>query len=107
MPVLYLKVVSYCTVHGMKPCFPSTQLKNMVNALFASRQGGTKCFRLRSDESDFGWEAISKLWERECTRIREGKIRKVPKLQPSYIERDSWTKLNVAPAKIMQVNSPR
>ena len=31
-------------------------------------------------------------------------MRKVPKLLPSYIERDAWTKLNVAPAKIMQVS---
>lgn len=31
-------------------------------------------------------------------------MRKVPKLLPSFIERDAWTKLNVAPAKIMQVS---
>lgn len=30
-------------------------------------------------------------------------MRRIPKLLPSYIERDAWTKLNVAPAKIMQV----
>ena len=27
----------------------------------------------------------------------------VPRLREAYIQRDSWTKLNVAPAKIMQV----
>ena len=75
----------------------------MINALFASRKGGTKCFKLTKGGTQFGWESITKLWERECQRIREDKIRKVPKLQPSSIERDSWTKLNVAPAKIMQV----
>ena len=75
----------------------------MINALFASRKGGTKCFKLTKDGTQFGWESITKLWERECKRIRENNIRKIPKLQPSFIDRDSWTKLNVAPAKIMQV----
>ena len=31
-------------------------------------------------------------------------MRRVPKLLPAYIQRDAWTKLNVAPAKIMQVS---
>eukprot|EP00112_Aurelia_sp_Birch-Aquarium-sp1_P024791 Seg7991.1 transcript_id=Seg7991.1/GoldUCD/mRNA.D3Y31 product="hypothetical protein" protein_id=Seg7991.1/GoldUCD/D3Y31 len=42
------------------------------------------------------------MWGRECARTERGEMRKVPKMLPSYIERDAWTKLNVAPAKIMQ-----
>lgn len=45
------------------------------------------------------------MWQRECTRSEKGEMRRIPKLLPSYIERDAWTKLNVAPAKIMQVLS--
>ncbi|XP_065067938.1 uncharacterized protein LOC135693396 [Rhopilema esculentum] len=50
----------------------------------------------------FGWNTIIEMWQRECTRVETGIMRKVPKLLPSFIECDAWTKLNVAPAKIMQ-----
>ena len=40
---------------------------------------------------------------RECGRADRGVARMVPKLREVHIIRDSWTKLNVAPAKIMQV----
>jgi hypothetical protein len=43
------------------------------------------------------------MYERECDRMRSGLARTVPKLRETHIIRDSWTKLNVAPAKIMQV----
>ena len=33
----------------------------------------------------------------------KGHARMVPKLRETHIIRDSWTKLNVSPAKIMQV----
>ncbi len=52
----------------------------------------------------FGWNVIINMWLRECERLNTGVARRVPKLLPSYIERDAWTKLNVAPAKIMQVS---
>ena len=35
--------------------------------------------------------------------MKSGLTRTVPKLRETHIIRDSWTKLNVAPAKIMQV----
>ena len=44
-----------------------------------------------------------KLYARECARVDEGQARMVPKLRQAHILRDSWTKLNVTPAKIMQV----
>ena len=44
------------------------------------------------------------MYDRECARVRNGQTRMVPKLKESFIIRDSWTKLNVSPAKIMQVN---
>ena len=45
------------------------------------------------------------MWIRECDKKKTGHARMVPKLRESHIVRDSWTKLNVAPAKIMQVYS--
>ena len=54
------------------------------------------------DGVEFGWSAIEMLYERECNRV-EGKTRMVPRLKEVHVIRDSWTKLNVTPAKIMQV----
>ena len=73
----------------------------MIDALHSSRVGGTKKFML--DGKQFGWQAIIKMFERECERIKNGNARMIPKLREAYIIRDSWIKLNVAPAKIMQV----
>lgn len=39
---------------------------------------------------------------REDERFNAGQVRFVPGLLASYIERDSWTKLNVKPSKIFQ-----
>ena len=77
------------------------QLKNQINALFSSRPGGTKSFNL--DGIDFGWRAIQGMFARECERRNTGQARMVPKLRETHVIRDSWTKLNVSPAKIMQV----
>ena len=55
------------------------------------------------DGVKFGWQAIVDLWYRECERRGKGCARTVPRLREAYILRESWTKLNVAPAKIMQV----
>ena len=79
----------------------SLQLKNMINALYSSKQRSSKNFTLNGVE--FGWQAIVDLWYRECERRGKGCARMVPRLREAYILRDSWTKLNVAPAKIMQV----
>ena len=45
------------------------------------------------------------MFVRECEKADKGVARMVPKLREVHIIRDSWTKLNVAPAKIMQVSS--
>ena len=79
------------------------QLKNMINALHSSRENGTKAFEHKG--STFGWIDIYKMWMRECERKGKGHARMVPKLRETHIIRDSWTKLNVSPAKIMQVHT--
>lgn len=56
-----------------------------------------------SEGVSFGWDVIVTMWEREKERRDSGQIRLVPGLVESYVERDAWTKLNVKPAKIMQV----
>ena len=75
----------------------------MINALFSSQSGGTKGFRYTIDGEQFGWKAITDLYARECQRRESGEARLVPKLREAFVLRDSWTKLNVLPAKIMQV----
>ena len=73
----------------------------MVNALYSSRQGGTKSFIFQ--DVSFGWKSIVSMYERERDRVKLGLTRMVPKLKEVHIIRDAWTKLNVTPAKIMQV----
>jgi len=73
----------------------------MVNALHSSHPGRTKKFTL--DGQQFGWQTIVDMFDRECQHIKSGNAHMVPKLREAYIIRDSWIKLNVAPAKIMQV----
>lgn len=58
---------------------------------------------LSTSSSTFGWIDIYNMWMRECERREKGHARMVPNLRETHIIRDSWTKLNVAPAKIMQV----
>lgn len=40
----------------------------------------------------------------DLKRAKSGLSRRVPGLKYSYIVRDSWTRLNVLPAKIIQVH---
>ena len=77
------------------------QLKNMINALFSSQHGGAKCFQFEGVE--FGWQAIIDMYHHECQRRSNGLARMVPHLREIPVLRDAWTKLNVHPAKIMQV----
>ena len=56
-----------------------------------------------ADGTTFGWKAILDLYSREYQRRDKGHARMVPKLRESYVFWDAWTKLNVLPAKIMQV----
>ena len=73
----------------------------MISALNSSRAGGTKAFCFQG--SKFGWGTIQRMWQRELSRAERGLMSAVPKLRERHIHRDSWTRLNVAPAKIMQV----
>ena len=75
----------------------------MINALFLSQNGGTKNF-VDENGTSFGWKAILDMYSRECSRRDNGNARMVPRLCEAYVLRDSWTKLNVLPAKIMQVS---
>ena len=75
----------------------------MINALYASQEGGTRDFQ-DGNGITFGWKTIVDMFARECQRRDRGHARMVPKLLETHILRDSWTKLNVFPAKIMQVH---
>ena len=75
----------------------------MINALHSSQVGGPKNFT--SEGQSFEWQAIVDMFERECQRVRDGNARMIPKLHEAHIIRDSWIKLNVTPAKIMQVTN--
>ena len=57
------------------------------------------------DDKHFGWKTIQDLYKREVERIKSGQITRVPKLKESYVRRDSWTRLNVLPSKVMQVSN--
>ena len=78
------------------------QLKNMINALFLLKTDGSKQFQ-RVDKCAFWWKAIDDLYQRELEWAKQGLARMVPRLRETHILRDAWTKLNVHPAKIMQV----
>ena len=73
----------------------------MVNALFSSREDGTKLFMLEGNH--FGWDTIIGMYKQECELRNDGRARMVPKLRAIYAIRDSRTKLNVLLAKIMQI----
>ena len=53
--------------------------------------------------SFFGWKTIKELWQKGIKRSAKGQTMVVPRLKASYIFRDSWTRLNVTRAKVMQV----
>jgi len=73
----------------------------MIAALYSSRPRGSKAFELNGQQ--FGWESILKIFDDEMNRAEMGLSRKVPGLKYAYVYRDNWTRLNVMPAKIMQV----
>ena len=78
------------------------QLKNMIAALYSSRQQGTKDFT--QENIKFGWKTVEKVFTQELERAENGLSRKVPGLKYAFVYRDNWTRLNVRPAKIMQVS---
>ena len=73
----------------------------MISQLYQSRPSATRDFEFKGVH--FGWKAIEDMYRRELARIKANTIVRVPGLKESYIVRDSWTRLNVKPAKIMQV----
>ena len=75
----------------------------MIAALYSSRPNGSKSFTRA--ESTFGWETIEKVFREEMTKAETGRSRKVPGLKYAFVYRDNWTRLNVRPAKIMQVHN--
>jgi len=75
----------------------------MINALFSSKSGGTKLFQHGKDWSSFGWATIVDMYTWEVNRARQQQTCMIPRLKEVHVLRDAWTKLNVSPAKIMQV----
>jgi len=75
----------------------------MIAALYSSRTGGSKKLTLHG--TLFGWESVKKIYSQEMERAERGQSRKVPGLRYAFVYRDNWTRLNVRPAKIMQVTS--
>ena len=73
----------------------------MIAALFSSRADGTKYFRINGVK--FGWQTIVKVYESDPYRAQHCISRRVPGLKYAHVVRDDWTRLNVLPAKIMQV----
>ena len=73
----------------------------MIAALYSSKNSRTKAFQYEG--VCFGWSVIEDLFARELRRINDRQPRRVPGLRESYVYRDIWTRLNVKPAKIMQV----
>ena len=75
-----------------------------IAALHSSRQvNGKKAKDFDVYGDHFGWQVLKDLWKREMNRARCGRMRRVPQLCYRHIFRDCWTRLNVKPAKIMQV----
>lgn len=94
-------------LHNAKPCsysviFISIQLKNQIAALYSSRKQSTKNFEI--DGIGFGWKAIEDQYKRDRLRADQGCAPHVPGLWYNFVYQDVWTRLNVLPAKIMQVN---
>ena len=74
----------------------------MIAALYSSRARGSK--KLTLGGTVFGWETIEKVYSQEMERAERGQSCKVPGLRYAFVYRDNWTRLNVRPAKIMQVH---
>ena len=75
----------------------------MIAALYSSKNDkqGTKEFM--KNGINFRWSTIEAVYKSDLNRAKCGISRRVPGLKFSHVVRDSWTRLNVLPAKIMQV----
>ena len=74
----------------------------MIAALYSSQPNGTKNFM--KNDTYFGWNTVVKIYNADLYRAKNGISRRVPGLKYSHVVRDNWTRLNVLPAKIIQVN---
>lgn len=74
----------------------------MIAALNSSSVKGTKDFSKKG--VSIGWQTIEDVYQMDLKRAKSGLTRRVPGLKYSHVVRDSWTRLNVLPAKIMQVS---
>ena len=74
----------------------------MINALFSSKINGTKAFQ-RNDKISFGWITVDDMYTRELVHAQQNQTRMIPRLNEMHCLQDAWTKLNVLPAKIIQV----
>ena len=81
----------------------------MIAALYKSRiqKAGSNHFQQGKKTTAFGWEVIEDLLKRELNRAKTNQLCRVPGLKENYVYRDSWTRLNVKPAKIMQVGESK
>ena len=77
----------------------------MIAALYSSRLNGKSPNTFVHGEECFGWESIEGMLAREMKRISQNSLPRVPGLKESHVFRDPWTRLNVKPAKIMQVQN--
>ena len=74
----------------------------MIAALYSSRTAGSK--KLTLNGILFGWESVENVYSQEMERAERGQSRKVSGLKYAFVYHgDNWTRLNVRPAKIMQV----
>lgn len=74
----------------------------MISQLFQSRSSGARKFEI--EDTNFGWKSLEDLYRRELERMKANTLVRVPGLKENHIIRDAWTRLNVKPAKIMQVS---
>jgi len=73
----------------------------MIAALNSSRPEVFKDFT--QDNHQFGWKTIQKVFAEDLDRTENELSQKVPGLKYAHIYRGNWMRLNVRPAKIIQV----
>ena len=72
----------------------------MIAALHSSRLDGTNYINQAvSDRGKRQRETMEGMLNREVNRMQSGQLCRVPGLKENHVHRDSWTRLNVKPAK--------
>lgn len=75
----------------------------MIAPFYSSKTKGPK---IRThDVVEFGWDTIEKIFTPNMARAEQGLSRNAPGLKFAFPHRYYWIRLNVRPAKIMQVPS--